>query len=167
MRETKTIVGLYDTDSEDEEILFSKEMLNRLRKREASMKNPQLPSSSAVTEAITVDTNSEKSAPVYFGSRMAEFNNMLRLLERKREESIWDEKYAQASAIDESVKDLKAREAGLRELIIEREDALKRKDLIVAQRSKDRFDKNMSDSLHLPTIRGFLSDEELKRLKIE
>ncbi|KAF1765763.1 hypothetical protein GCK72_005716 [Caenorhabditis remanei] len=213
MRETKTIVGLYDTDSEDEEILFSKEMLNRLRKREASMKNPQLPSSSsAVTEAITVDTNSEKSAPessssssskpqssvspplsdrskkqildeilgvdekgnkrkprkeVYFGSRMAEFNNMLRLLERKREESIWDEKYAQASAIDESVKDLKAREAGLRELIIEREDALKGKNLIVAQRSKDRFDKNMSDALHLPTIRGFLSDEELKRLKIE
>lgn len=38
MRETKTIVGLYDTDSEDEEILFSKEMLNRLRKREAVMK---------------------------------------------------------------------------------------------------------------------------------
>ncbi|EFP05148.1 hypothetical protein CRE_04130 [Caenorhabditis remanei] len=212
MRETKTIVGLYDTDSEDEEILFSKEMLNRLRKREASMKNPQLPSSSAVTEAITVDTNSEKSAPessssssskpqssvspplsdrskkqildeilgidekgnkrkprkeVYFGSRMAEFNNMLRLLERKREESIWDEKYAQASAIDESVKDLKAREAGLRELIIEREDALKGKNLILAQRSKDRFDKNMSDALHLPTIRGFLSEEELKRLKIE
>ncbi|PIC45400.1 hypothetical protein B9Z55_005435 [Caenorhabditis nigoni] len=71
---------------------------------------------------------------VYFGSRMSEFNNMLRLLERKREESIWEEKYAQASAIDESVKDLKAREAGLRELIIEREDALKGKDLIAAQR---------------------------------
>uniref|UniRef100_A0A1I7T4R5 Uncharacterized protein n=1 Tax=Caenorhabditis tropicalis TaxID=1561998 RepID=A0A1I7T4R5_9PELO len=63
MRETKTIVGLYDTDSEDEEILFSKDMINRLRKREAIMKNPQLPSSSAVTETITVDTNSEKSAP--------------------------------------------------------------------------------------------------------
>ncbi|CAO4365005.1 unnamed protein product [Caenorhabditis nigoni] len=85
---------------------------------------------------------------------------MLRLLERKREESIWEEKYAQASAIDENVKDLKAREAGLRELIIEREDALKGKDLIAAQRSKDRFEKNMSDALHLPTIRGFLSDEE-------
>ncbi|CAP31846.1 Protein CBG12963 [Caenorhabditis briggsae] len=134
MREPKTIVGLYDTDSEDEEILFSKEMLNRLRKKEAVMKNPQLPSTSAITEAITVDTNSEKSAPVYFGSRMSEFNNMLRLLERKREESIWEEKYAQASAMDESVKDLKAREAGLRELIIEREDALKGKDLIAAQR---------------------------------
>ncbi|ULU05431.1 hypothetical protein L3Y34_017836 [Caenorhabditis briggsae] len=211
MREPKTIVGLYDTDSEDEEILFSKEMLNRLRKKEAVMKNPQLPSTSAITEAITVDTNSEKSAPessssssskpqssvspplsdrskkqildeilgidekgnkrkprkeVYFGSRMSEFNNMLRLLERKREESIWEEKYAQASAMDESVKDLKAREAGLRELIIEREDALKGKDLIAAQRSKDRFEKNMSDALHLPTIRGFLSDDELKRLKI-
>lgn len=43
-------------------------------------------------------------------------------------------RYAQASAIDESVKDLKSREAGLRELIIEREDALKGKDLIAAQR---------------------------------
>ncbi|CAL2032726.1 unnamed protein product [Caenorhabditis brenneri] len=211
MRETKTIVGLYDTDSEDEEILFSKEMLNRLRKKEAVMKNPQLPSTSTIPDTITVDTTSEKSAPVsssssskpqssvspplsdrskkqildeilgidekgnkrrprkevYFGSRMSEFNNMLRLLERKREESIWEEKYAQASAIDESVKDLKARETGLRELIIEREDALKGKDLIAAQRSKDRFDKNMSDALHLPTIRGFLDEEELKRLKIE
>nr|pir hypothetical protein C06A8.8 - Caenorhabditis elegans [Caenorhabditis elegans] len=134
MRETKTIVGLYDTDSEDEEILFSKEMLNRLRKREAVMKNPQLPTTSAITETIAIDTSCEKSAPVYFGSRMSEFNNMLRLLERKREESIWEEKYAQASAIDESVKDLKSREAGLRELIIEREDALKGKDLIAAQR---------------------------------
>ncbi|PIC45401.1 hypothetical protein B9Z55_005436 [Caenorhabditis nigoni] len=63
MREPKTIVGLYDTDSEDEEILFSKEMLNRLRKKEAVMKNPQIPSTSALAEAITVDTNSEKSAP--------------------------------------------------------------------------------------------------------
>uniref|UniRef100_A0A1I7T4R6 Uncharacterized protein n=1 Tax=Caenorhabditis tropicalis TaxID=1561998 RepID=A0A1I7T4R6_9PELO len=86
---------------------------------------------------------------------------MLRLLERKREESIWEEKYSQASAIDESVKELKSREAGLRELIIEREDALKTNDLIAAQRSKDRFDKNMSDALHLPTIRGFFDEEEV------
>ncbi|NP_001355402.1 Centrosomal protein CEP104 N-terminal domain-containing protein [Caenorhabditis elegans] len=64
MRETKTIVGLYDTDSEDEEILFSKEMLNRLRKREAVMKNPQLPTTSAITETIAIDTSCEKSAPV-------------------------------------------------------------------------------------------------------
>ncbi|CAI2342573.1 unnamed protein product [Caenorhabditis sp. 36 PRJEB53466] len=215
MRETKSIVGLYDTDSEDEEILFSKEMLNRLRKKEAAMKNPQAPSSSStVRDSMSVDTNSEKSIQgsstssssskpqssvspplserskkqiwdeilgidekgnkrkvprkeVYFGSRMSEFNNMTRLLEKKREESIWDEKYAHASAIDESIKDLKAREWGLKELIIEREDALKKNDLISAQRSKDRFDKNMSDALHLPTIRGFLNQEELKRLKLE
>lgn len=121
-------------------------------------------------EILGIDEKGNKGKPrkeVYFGSRMSEFNNMLRLLERKREESIWEEKYAQASAIDESVKDLKSREAGLRELIIEREDALKGKDLIAAQRSKDRFDKNMSDALHLPTIRGFLNEHELKRLNIE
>uniref|UniRef100_A0A8R1E2G7 Uncharacterized protein n=1 Tax=Caenorhabditis japonica TaxID=281687 RepID=A0A8R1E2G7_CAEJA len=66
MRQTKTLAALYETDSEDEEILFSIEMMKRLRKKEmATVMNQQNASSSltaAAAGAVDVETNSEKSA---------------------------------------------------------------------------------------------------------
>uniref|UniRef100_A0A8R1I2H1 C-type lectin domain-containing protein n=1 Tax=Caenorhabditis japonica TaxID=281687 RepID=A0A8R1I2H1_CAEJA len=56
-------------------------------------------------------------------------------------------RYAQASAIDESVKDLKSRESGLKELIIEREDALRNNDLIAAQSYQTSKPANISAQL--------------------
>ncbi|CAB3404078.1 unnamed protein product [Caenorhabditis bovis] len=184
----KKVVRLYESDSEDEEILFSKEMLKRLKKREEILKNPTLPDVSDAsseqgsssknpsslspplsdrTKKMVLDDIEEKHVErrktgrqIYFGRRMNEFHNIVRVLERKKEEAIWDERYAEAAAIEKNLKDLNSRESGLRQLLEEREIALKNDDLIEAQRAKDRFDKNLGDALNLPTFRGLVSAQQ-------
>lgn len=74
---------------------------------------------------------------------------MLRAFEVKKEEAVWREqyefeniifedvifRYEKAQTLEQAIKNLREREAGLKELLVERADALDRNDYAAAQRS--------------------------------
>ena len=70
----------------------------------------------------------------YFGRRLAELNNAIRILEARKEQAIWKEEYALAHEIDTITGRLRDREAPLKDLLPDRMDALEKNDLLEAQR---------------------------------
>ena len=89
----------------------------------------------AFGEQLGLDVGKKKRPKrYYFGRRLAELNNAIRILEARKEQAIWKEEYGLAHEIDTIVGKLKTREAPLKELLTERMDALEKNDLLEAQR---------------------------------
>ncbi|CAI5443853.1 unnamed protein product [Caenorhabditis angaria] len=185
-QKSKNLIHLYESDSDDEEILFSREMVDRLRKKEEHYSNllPSVDTSQASTSSTKslsppisekhqqqqilaeIAGPAQKNLELQFSARMAEFNNLERILARKREAAIFEQKYALASEVDKVLLDLKSRRTGLQELIAEREAALAENNLPQAEIARIRFDRNMSDALHSDEVLNVLDGADLARLGI-
>ncbi|CAI4232052.1 unnamed protein product [Auanema sp. JU1783] len=178
----RTLMNM-EYDSDDEEILFSLDMVKRLKNKskvlEESMEEKQMLTHNQGTEEDSRDilkeiesfqmglTEERKEKKFYFGKRLSDFNNLIRLLESKKEESIWQEKYDLANDIDVIIQKLKNREKPLKELLVDRTDALDRNDLIQAQRLKSLFDENLEEVMDLKGLEKYLSAKEIERIKHE
>lgn len=88
-------------------------------------------------------------------------------------------RYEKAQTLEQAIKNLREREAGLKELLVERADALDRNDYAAAQRSvfkkekknfvlfgffsraKNRFETNINDALHSVSLQKYFSEDEV------
>ncbi|KAF8361669.1 hypothetical protein PRIPAC_88592 [Pristionchus pacificus] len=123
----------------------------------------------------TMDPNALKITPdgldiindkkYYFRSRLAELHNVQRLLEQRKEEALFREQYSQAGGIDKCLQQLRLREEPLKELLIERMDALQKADYDEAQVQKDRFEINLEAALDIPDLKKFISAKEMTRIR--
>ncbi|KAF8360796.1 hypothetical protein PRIPAC_87719 [Pristionchus pacificus] len=92
---------------------------------------------------------------------LAELHNVQRLLEQRKEEALFREQYSQAGGIDKCLQQLRLREEPLKELLIERMDALQKADYDEAQVQKDRFEINLEAALDIPDLKKFISAKEV------
>ncbi|PAV82661.1 hypothetical protein WR25_05876 [Diploscapter pachys] len=165
------------SDSDDEEIIFTNNMLKRLstnrdkhkldldgdakkkeryyeelqRKNDEAELTPRTKakilaeirgytsdgSSRVDSTELDLDSKDPKNVKHFFSKRMSEFNTMLRAFEVKKEEAVWREQYEKAQTLEQAIKNLREREAGLKELLVERADALDRNDYAAAQKRRD------------------------------
>ncbi|GMR38978.1 hypothetical protein PMAYCL1PPCAC_09173, partial [Pristionchus mayeri] len=101
----------------------------------------------------------------YFRSRLSELHNVQRLLEVRKDEALHREQYSKAGGIDKCLQQLRLREEPLKELLIERMDALQKADYDGAQMQKDRFEVNLEAALDIPDLKKFITDKEMSRIR--
>ncbi|CAJ0914225.1 unnamed protein product, partial [Mesorhabditis belari] len=74
-------------------------------------------------------------------------------------------RYSAAGAVQEQLERLYAKEAPLRELLVERLDALQKTKYQDAQNLKDKFDAQLQDAVDLERLRKFFTKAEMEKLE--
>ncbi|CAJ0575893.1 unnamed protein product, partial [Mesorhabditis spiculigera] len=96
----------------------------------------------------------------YFRRSMNVYNNTIRILEGRKEEYLYKEQYGVVDGLQQQLERLYAKEAPLRELLVERLDALQANKYQQAQNLKDKFDAQLADAVDLEKLKKYLSKAE-------
>uniref|UniRef100_A0A914X426 Centrosomal protein CEP104 N-terminal domain-containing protein n=1 Tax=Plectus sambesii TaxID=2011161 RepID=A0A914X426_9BILA len=106
-----------------------------------------------------------QKTPAYFRTKLGEFNNIMRILEVKKSESIMNENYLATEQIAELLERMKTSEEEMVDWLEKRKEAIDDKDFKLAHECKSEFEKTRDNALSWKEIDKHVTSEERKQLR--